>query len=199
MLVCCGQSGMIYMLHNITPLFSEHVYEFSPRIWAHIIKLNLYSVRWIPVGKSVIRVEVVYFVNVFSSSRQISGQYVILVKTTSFLIPSKSSLTNLQFYIAWATNSLGKWTIRYSYLSDKYLQKNRYMGAVNNTTIISNDVYRGWKYNYMFRPNPAIIRFTSKDYQRFVTTMWLCKDGEISSSGFNYVIIKNLVGEWGVQ
>ena len=49
----------------------------------------------------------------------------------------------------------------------------------------------------MFRPNPAINRFASKGYQRFVTTMWLCKDGEISSSGFNYVIIKNLVGEGG--
>ena len=51
----------------------------------------------------------------------------------------------------------------------------------------------------MFRLNPAIIRFTSKGYQRFVrvTTMRLCKDGEISSSGFNYVIIKNLVGEGG--
>ena len=47
----------------------------------------------------------------------------------------------------------------------------------------------------MFRPNPAIIRFISKGYQRFVTTMGLCKDGEISSSGYNYVIIKNLVGE----
>jgi len=49
----------------------------------------------------------------------------------------------------------------------------------------------------MFRPNPAIIRFTSKGCQRFVTTMRLCKDGEISSSGFKYVIIKNLVGEGG--
>ena len=57
---------------------------------------------------------------------------------------------------------------------------NRYMGAVNNTTSISNNVYRGWKYNYMFRPDPAIIRFTSKGYQRYVTTMRLCKDGEIS-------------------
>ena len=53
--------------------------------------------------------------------------------------------------------------------------------------------------NYMFRPNPAIIRFTSKGYQRIVTTVRLCKDGEISSSGFNYVIIKNLVGEGGVR
>ena len=34
----------------------------------------------------------------------------------------------------------------------------------------------------MFRPNSAIIRFTSKGYQRFVTPMGLCKDGEISSS-----------------
>ena len=55
----------------------------------------------------------------------------------------------------------------------------------------------------MFRPDPAIIRFTSKGYQRFVTTMRLYKDGEISSSGYSYVIIKikvkikNLVGEGG--
>ena len=52
-----------------------------------------------------------------------------------------------------------------------------------------------------FRPDPAIIRFTSKGYQRFVTTMRLYKDGEISSSGYSYVIIKikikNLVGEGG--
>ena len=47
----------------------------------------------------------------------------------------------------------------------------------------------------MFRPNPAIIRFTSKEYQRFVTTMRLCKDGEISSSRLKYVIIKNLIIE----
>ena len=78
-----------------------------------------------------------------------------------------------------------------------YIINNRYMGAVNNTTSVSNDIYRGWKYNYMFRPNSAIIRFTSKGYQRFVTTMGLCKDGEISSSGYNYVIIKNLVREGG--
>ena len=49
----------------------------------------------------------------------------------------------------------------------------------------------------MFRPNPAIVRFTSKGYQRFVTTMRLCKDGEISSSGFKYVIVKNLFGQGG--
>ena len=66
------------------------------------------------------------------------------------------------------------------------------MGAVNNTTSISNDVYRGWKYNYMFRPNPSIIRFTSKGYQRFVTTMWLCKDDEISPSLHNHIVVTNL-------
>ena len=55
----------------------------------------------------------------------------------------------------------------------------------------------------MIRPDPAIIRFTSKGYQRSVTTMRLYKDGEISSSGYSYVIIKikvkikNLVGEGG--
>jgi len=111
-----------HVLHNIKPLFGEHVYEFSQRMWAQITKLNFYSVRWISVGKSTVRAEVVYFVNVFSSSSQISGQYVILVKTVSFHIPSNSSLTNLPFYIAWATNSLVKWTIRYTYLSDTYLQ-----------------------------------------------------------------------------
>ena len=47
----------------------------------------------------------------------------------------------------------------------------------------------------MFRRNPAIIRFTSKGYQGFVTTMRLCKDGEISSSRFKYVIIKFLIIE----
>ena len=47
----------------------------------------------------------------------------------------------------------------------------------------------------MFRPNPAIIRFTSKGYQRFVKTTWLCKDGEISTSGFKYVITENVAGE----
>jgi len=64
------------------------------------------------------------------------------------------------------------------------------MGAVNNTTSISNDVYRGIKYNYMFRPDPAIIRFTSKGYQRFVTTMRLYKDGEISQCQVN--IVRNM-------
>jgi hypothetical protein len=51
----------------------------------------------------------------------------------------------------------------------------------------------------MFQPNPAIIRFTSKGYQRFVKTVQLCKDGEISSSGFKYVIIENVAGEGGVS
>ena len=48
--------------------------------------------------------------------------------------------------------------------------------------------------NYMFRPNPAIIRFTSKGYQRVVKTMRLCKDGEISSSGFKYAVTENVAG-----
>ena len=99
------------------------MYDFSPRMCAHKRELNLYSVKNISFKKSAIRVEVACFVNVFNSSRQIPGQYVILVKTASFHIPSKSSLTNLPFYIVWATNSLVKWTIRYRYLSDKYLQK----------------------------------------------------------------------------
>ena len=72
---------------------------------------------------------------------------------------------------------------------------NRYKGAVNNKTSISNDVYREWKFNYMFRPDTAIIKFTSKGYQKFVTTMLFYKEGEISSSGYNYVIINNL--SWG--
>ena len=77
----------------------------------------------------------------------------------------------------------------------KDLSNNRYKGAVNNTTSISNDVYREWKFNYMFRPDTAIIKFTSKGYQKFVTTMLFYKEGEISSSGYNYVIINNL--SWG--
>ena len=53
----------------------------------------------------------------------------------------------------------------------------------------------------MFRPDPAIIRLHPKGIRDSVTTMRLYKDGEISSSGHSYVIIKikikNLVGEGG--
>jgi len=34
----------------------------------------------------------------------------------------------------------------------------------------------------MFRPFPAIIRFSSERVLEFVRFMWLCNDGEISSS-----------------
>ena len=34
----------------------------------------------------------------------------------------------------------------------------------------------------MFRPIPAIIRFSSERVLVFIRFMWLCNDGEISSS-----------------
>ena len=34
----------------------------------------------------------------------------------------------------------------------------------------------------MFRPNPAIIRFSSERVSVFIRSMQLCNDGEISSS-----------------
>jgi hypothetical protein len=34
----------------------------------------------------------------------------------------------------------------------------------------------------MFRPNPAIIRFSSERVSAFIRSMRLCNDGEISSS-----------------
>jgi hypothetical protein len=34
----------------------------------------------------------------------------------------------------------------------------------------------------MFRPIPAIIRFSSERVSVFTQSMWLCNDGEISSS-----------------
>ena len=34
----------------------------------------------------------------------------------------------------------------------------------------------------MFRPAPAIIRFTSERLSAFIRFMWLCNNGEISSS-----------------
>jgi hypothetical protein len=40
---------------------------------------------------------------------------------------------------------------------------------------------RGW-YNYMFRPIPAIIRFSSERVLVFTRSMRMCNDGEISSS-----------------
>ena len=79
---------------------------------------------------------------------------------------------------------------RWTTCDAEVLYTNRYMGAVNNTTSISNDVYRGRKYNYIFRPDPAIIRLHPKGIRDSVTTMRLYKDGEISSSGYSYVIIK---------
>jgi len=34
----------------------------------------------------------------------------------------------------------------------------------------------------MFQPNPSIIRFSSERVSVFIRSMWLCNDGEISSS-----------------
>ena len=51
---------------------------------------------------------------------------------------------------------------------------NRYRYLVNNTINISK--------NYMFRPIPAVIRFTSERVLVFIRFMRLCNDGEISSS-----------------
>ena len=53
------------------------------------------------------------------------------------------------------------------------------------TMYIEDEMY------YMFRPDPAIIRYISKSSQRIVTIMYIYEDVEISSSGFNYVIVKN--------
>jgi len=36
--------------------------------------------------------------------------------------------------------------------------------------------------HYMFRPIPAIIRFSSERVLVFIRFMWLCNNGEISSS-----------------
>ena len=48
----------------------------------------------------------------------------------------------------------------------------------------------------MFRPIPAIIRFSSERVPVFTRSMWLCNDGEISSSVVLIIItIRNVA--WG--
>ena len=48
----------------------------------------------------------------------------------------------------------------------------------------------------MFRPDPAIIRFSSERVSVFIRSMRLCKDGEISSSvGLIITIIVTVAGE----
>ena len=48
----------------------------------------------------------------------------------------------------------------------------------------------------MFRPNPAIIRFSSERVSVFISTMRLCNDGEISSSVVLIItIIQTVAGE----
>ena len=50
----------------------------------------------------------------------------------------------------------------------------------------------------MFRPNPAIIRFSSERVSVFIRSMRLCNDGEISSSvGLIITIIETVAGEGG--
>ena len=44
----------------------------------------------------------------------------------------------------------------------------------------------------MFRPNPAIIRFSSERVSVFVRSMRLCNDGEISSSVVLIIIIETV-------
>jgi hypothetical protein len=51
----------------------------------------------------------------------------------------------------------------------------------------------------MFRPNPAIIRFSSEKVSVFIRSMSLCNDGEISSSVVLIMtIIETVAGEGGV-
>ena len=50
----------------------------------------------------------------------------------------------------------------------------------------------------MFRPNPAIIRFSSERVSVFIKSTRLCKDGEISLSvGLIITIIETLGGKGG--
>ena len=52
----------------------------------------------------------------------------------------------------------------------------------------------------MFRPNPAIIRFSSERVSVFIKSMQLCNDVEISSSvGLFITIIETVAGEGGLQ
>jgi len=51
----------------------------------------------------------------------------------------------------------------------------------------------------MFRPSPAIIKFSSERVSVFTKSMRLCNDGEISSSvGLIITIIEAVAGEGGV-
>ena len=51
----------------------------------------------------------------------------------------------------------------------------------------------------MFRPNPAIIRFSSERVSVFIESMRFCNDGEISSSVVLIItIIEIVAGEGGV-
>ena len=51
----------------------------------------------------------------------------------------------------------------------------------------------------MFRPNPAIIRFSSERVSVFIRFMRLCNDGEISSSVVLIItVIETVAGEGGV-
>ena len=43
----------------------------------------------------------------------------------------------------------------------------------------------------MFRPNPAIIRFSSERVSVFIRSMRLCNDGEISPSLHNHIDLIN--------
>ena len=47
----------------------------------------------------------------------------------------------------------------------------------------------------MFRPNPAIISFSSERISVFIRSMRLCKDDEISSVGLIITIIETVT--WG--
>ena len=49
----------------------------------------------------------------------------------------------------------------------------------------------------MFRPNPAIIRFSSERVSVFTRSMRFCNDGEISSSVLLIITIIETVGGGG--
>ena len=50
----------------------------------------------------------------------------------------------------------------------------------------------------MFRPNPAIIRFSSERLSVFIRSMLLCNDGEISPSVVLIITIIETVAGGGV-
>ena len=51
--------------------------------------------------------------------------------------------------------------------------------------------------NYMFRPVPAIIRFSSERVSVFTKSMRLCNDGEISSSVVLIITVIIKRSGWG--